>query len=162
MASTRLARGKKPSLKTRVEPQAPRGLPPEQQKIDFLFDETRSIRVAAPIVLHVGQTVLFVVWTRPMSSSTELPSVEWESTQTRETSQCVLVASTERINIYVGALTPEREGHYTYEVTWKEDGGEGPRTASGTIEVSGGGEDTQLKAPRRSPVRRRAGRSTRG
>ncbi len=43
-------------------------------------------------------------------------------------------------------------------------GNEGPKTAAGSLDVSGGGDpdDKQLRAKRRGAVRRRAGRSTRG
>lgn len=162
MASTRLARGKKPSLKTHAEKPAPRRLPPAQQVIDFLFDEDRSIQVPAPIVLEVGQTVLFVVWTRPMPSPTVLPTIGWKPKLLGKAGKCLLVAETERLNAFVGAFTPDEEGNYKYEVSWMDDGGEGPRTASGTIEVSGGGEDKQLKGPQGGAARRRVGRSTRG
>ncbi|CAM4507007.1 hypothetical protein COEX109129_35720 [Corallococcus exiguus] len=166
MATTRLAKGKKPSQKTGRVTRKIAAIPPQPQVIDFLLDSPSRLRVKHPITINVRQTLLFVVWTPSKLSAIRAPRITWTRGPSvdRAVIQCRRVAKTPQLNAYVGAFTPEVPGCHEYQVKLFDDTAEGPRVATGTIEVSGGGEPdgTRAKGPRRAAVRRRAARSTRG
>jgi hypothetical protein len=169
MARTTLARGKKPSQKRGKKPSQKRGKKPSRKTgrvtqeqpqpapslvtIDFISGG--SLRDEGSLKEELPQSVVFIVKT---------PQGPYPPTS--DVMTFLLAATTPEMNVYVSMFTPPGKGLFPYKVFWSSTPGrvfpDETKTANGSIEVSGGGdEDGRLKGRRRNAGRRRASRSTR-
>lgn len=146
MARTTSAKGKEPSQKICRGTWPP--LEPVVKMIDFNTNEF-SFRVPT-FTAHDEQLVIFLV---------SVPSNGSVSSGSDVFIQFKPIPGTND-RVYAGALTATPGCNY--EVICSVGFGLDTKTASGSIEVSGGGDDDeQIRGQRRNAVRQRASRSTR-
>jgi hypothetical protein len=145
MTSTKLAGGKKLTQKTGSVTWSPPSPEPLVRTIDFKLNSSITLQT---IPAQPGQPVILLVRLYPE-----------DGPLTSDDMTFVQILDCSDTHMYVSTLRPKANRGYSMRCGSGTDSE--TKTANGSIEVSGGGDDERLRGPRGNAVRRRVSRSTR-